>query len=91
MLASGTEIGYSLGLGDRLVAISHECDYPPEALCKPRTTRPLFEPGGLSSKSIDAAVREAMANHGTVYELDEPLLRALESAGLTLRAWTRTY
>lgn len=78
LLASGTEIVYALGLGDQLVAISHECDYPPEALHNPRISRPLFEPRGLSSKSIDAAVREVMAKHGSVYELDEPLLRTLD-------------
>ena len=78
LLASGTEIVFALGLGDQLVAISHECDYPPEALHKPRISRPLFEPRGLSSRSIDAAVREAIASRGAVYELDESLLHRLQ-------------
>ena len=29
LLASSTEILYALGLGDRVVAVSHECDFPP--------------------------------------------------------------
>ncbi|MGH7539652.1 MAG: cobalamin-binding protein, partial [Gemmatimonadota bacterium] len=29
LLASGTEIVDELGLGERLVGISHECDHPP--------------------------------------------------------------
>ena len=77
LLASATEIVYALDLGDALVAISHECDYPPEALAKPRVSRPRFDPTGLSSGEIDAAVRDAMARHGAVYALDEDRLRAL--------------
>ncbi len=77
LLASATEIVYELGLGDRLVAISHECDYPPEALTKPRLSRPRFDPQGLSSGAIDAAVRESMALHGSVYEVDADLLLTL--------------
>ena len=71
LLASATEMVYALELGDRLVAISHECDYPPEALSRPRVSRPRFDPAGLSSGAIDAAVRASMASHGAVYQLDE--------------------
>lgn len=78
LLASGTEIVYGLGLGKHLVGISHECDYPPEALGKPRISRPRFDPGGMNSAEIDRAVRHAMAAHGAVYELDEQRLRELE-------------
>ena len=38
LLASATEILHGLGLWDRVVAVSHECDYPPEAAGKPRVT-----------------------------------------------------
>jgi iron complex transport system substrate-binding protein len=78
LLASATEIVYELGLADQLVAISHECDFPPDALKKPRLSRPRFDPAGLTSAGIDAAVRDAMATHGSVYEIDETLLAALE-------------
>jgi iron complex transport system substrate-binding protein len=74
LLASGTEIVDALGLGDRLVAISHECDYPPELLDRPRASRPRFDPAGLGSGEIDAAVRAAMAEHGSVYAVDGDLL-----------------
>lgn len=76
LLASATEMVYGLGLGDQLVAISHECDYPPEALDRPRVSRPRFDPAGLPSGAIDAAVRQAMTQHGAVYQLDEARLRA---------------
>jgi iron complex transport system substrate-binding protein len=78
LLASGTEIVCGLGLGDRLVGISHECDYPSTVLSRPRVSRPRFDPEGLSSAEIDRAVRETMLAHGSVYELDQDLLRELE-------------
>jgi iron complex transport system substrate-binding protein len=77
LLASGTEIAWALGLGDDIVAISHECDYPPGVLDRPRITRPRFDPEGLSSGEVDAAVREAMADSGGVYAIDEEALRSL--------------
>lgn len=76
-LASGTEIACALGLGDDIIAISHECDYPPDVLDRPRVTRPRFDPAGLDSGGLDAAVREAMASGG-VYEIDVDVLRRLK-------------
>ncbi len=70
LLASATEITCALGLGDRLVGISHECDYPPEALDKPRLSRARFDPTLLTSGAIDAEVRRAMREHGSVYVVD---------------------
>lgn len=75
LLASATETVCALGLDDALVAISHECDYPPHVLNRPRVSRPRFDPAGLASGEIDAAVRHAMALHGSVYTLDVDALR----------------
>jgi iron complex transport system substrate-binding protein len=83
LLASGTEILVALGLEDRLVAISHECDFPPRVLDRPRVSRPRFDPGGLSSGELDAAVRTALAEHGSVYALDDDALARL-APGLIL-------
>ncbi len=77
LLASATEILYALDLGERLVGISHECDYPPEALDRPRLSRARFDPAHLDSGAIDAAVRRAMAEHGSVYAVDAERLAAL--------------
>ncbi len=78
LLASGTEIVDALGLGECLVGISHECDHPPHLLERPRASRPRFDPAGLSSGEIDAAVRQAMIDHGSVYEIDESVLEGLD-------------
>ena len=77
-LASGTEIACALGLADGLVGISHECDYPAAALDRPRISRPRFDPDGLSSAQVDRAVRNAMAEHGSVYEIDAAELKRLD-------------
>jgi iron complex transport system substrate-binding protein len=78
LLAGGTEMVFGLGLGDQLVGISHECDYPPEALGLPRVSRPRFPVEGLTSGEIDRALRDAMTRHGGAYEVDRVALRALE-------------
>jgi iron complex transport system substrate-binding protein len=78
LLASGTEIVHALGLGQRLVGISHECDFPPALMDRPRVSRPRFDPGALTSGEIDRAVRQAMADHGSVYELDASTLAELD-------------
>ena len=78
LLASATETVVALGLEDQLVAISHECDYPDSVLNRPRVSRPRFDPLGMDSGAIDRAVRQAMAEHGSVYEIDGPQLERLE-------------
>jgi iron complex transport system substrate-binding protein len=77
LLSSATEIVYALGLEDSLVGISHECDYPPEALRLPRLSRSRVDPAGLDSGEIDRAVRRAMEEHGSVYEVDQEALARL--------------
>ncbi|HSJ07969.1 MAG TPA: ABC transporter substrate-binding protein [Longimicrobiales bacterium] len=73
-LASGTEIVAALGLKDDLVAISHECDWPPDVLDRPRLSRPRFDPAALDSGGIDRAVRDAMLEYGSVYAIDDEAL-----------------
>ncbi len=77
LLASATEIVCELGLEDALVGISHECDHPPRVLDRPRVSRPRFDPEGMDSGEVDRAVRRAMAEHGSVYEIDADRLEAL--------------
>jgi iron complex transport system substrate-binding protein len=67
---------FALGLGPDLIAVTHECDYPPAALELPKVTRDVLPPG-LSSGEIDAAVRERTLQGQSIYELDTELLRDL--------------
>ena len=77
LVPSATEMLFALGLGDQVVAVTHECDYPPEAAGKPHLTRSLV-PAGLSAGEIDAAVRRLTGEGRHLYELDEPALAELE-------------
>jgi len=77
LLPSATEIVCALGLGDRLVGVSHSCDYPPSITDRPRLSRPRANLEGLSSGEIDAAIRAAMRDYGSVYEIDVAGLKAL--------------
>lgn len=67
---------FALGLGADVIAVTHECDYPPGALELPRVTRDLL-PEGLSSAQIDAAVKERILAGESIYELDVEMLREL--------------
>ena len=74
-LPSGTEIVFALGLGDSLYAVSHECDYPKEALAKPKIVRSRFDADKLSSQEIDRVVTEMYQRGERIYEVDEDVLR----------------
>ena len=73
-LPSATEIIYSLGAGDRLVAVTHECDYPPEAREKPVVVRAALPLETMTASEIDAAVSGQLASGGNLYVVDENLL-----------------
>ena len=90
LLPSATEICFSLGLGEQVVGVTHECDYPPEALEKPQLTRsmlpeslqthpgtsPPADPG--RSAAIDRHVRANVHQGSSLYALDAELLEKLE-------------
>lgn len=77
LVPHATELLFALGLGDRVVAVTHECDYPLDALALPQITRDAL-PAGLSAAEIDAAVRERTQRGEAIYELDADRLRDLE-------------
>src|SRR5204862_4023076 len=60
-----------------VVGVSHECDFPSEANTRPRVTKCALHDAGLPSKEIDEWVRRALHENGTIYMIDEPLLREL--------------
>jgi iron complex transport system substrate-binding protein len=77
LLPSATEIVCALGLADYLVGVTHECDYPDAVASKPRLTASRIPHRGMPSAEIDHAVRSQLAGHGSIYDLDEALLRSL--------------
>src|SRR5947199_4390631 len=60
-----------------VVGVSHECDFPSEAKLRPRVTKCPMHDAGLASKDVDEWVRRALRENGTIYTIDEPLLREL--------------
>jgi len=77
LVPHATELLFALGLGDQVVAVTHECDYPEAAGSLPHITRDRL-PAGLSAAEIDAAVREHTERGEAIYELDAERLRDLE-------------
>jgi len=77
LLPSATEIVYALGLGDNLVGVSHECDYPPEV-----KTKPVISTSDLSSTLRSAEVHGVVNAHHhpthSLYRIDEELLRQID-------------
>ena len=77
LVPAATEIAAALGLMEDVVGISHECDFPSEANTRPRVTNCPVYNAGHTSKDIDEWVRRALREKGTIYTIDEPLLREL--------------
>src|SRR2546428_162866 len=73
-LPAATEMLFALGLGDDLVAVSHECDFPPEARSRPKLTTALVDAATMSSAEIDAAVSRALAEGRATYRIDVDVL-----------------
>ncbi len=75
LLPSATEILCALGLTDRIVGVSHECDFPPDVVGRPVLTEPKLDPRGTSAE-IDAAVRRLVRDGLSVYRIRDDALRA---------------
>ena len=69
LLPSATEILFELGLGDHVVGVTFECDFPAEAKTK-RIVSTSALPEGLTPAEIDAVVKERMEAGEDLYRLD---------------------
>jgi len=78
LLPSATETLFALGIGDQVVAVTHECDYPAEATTLPVVTRSTLHLEHHHSAGIEDAVASAANAGQSLYEVDTAGIRALE-------------
>jgi iron complex transport system substrate-binding protein len=69
LLPSGTEIVAALGRSDSLVAVSHECDHPPEVGRLPRVTSTAID-HTADAATVDASVRAHVSTGHPLYSVD---------------------
>jgi iron complex transport system substrate-binding protein len=77
LLPSGTEILFALGLGESIMGVTFECDYPDEARTKPVVVRCKLAPG-LPQREIDRTVKEFSARAESLYRLDIEKLQEIK-------------
>lgn len=76
LLPSSTEILFAIGTGDDVVGVSHECDFPPQALSLPKLTRSALPTAGGAAE-IDRHVRRHLHEGSSIYHLDADLVARL--------------
>jgi iron complex transport system substrate-binding protein len=76
-LPSATEMICALGLGDRLLGVTHECDYPPEITDKPIVVRNVLPIESMSQSEIDRAVTQRLRDGLSLYRVDEALMQEI--------------
>ncbi len=75
---AATEIFFKLGVGDRVVAVSHDSDFPAEAMKCPVVS--FSKLGKLDdSKEIDDRVKEFVKRGESLYDVDGEQLMSLEA------------
>ena len=77
LLPSATEMAFALGLGDNVVGVSHECDFPPAAKSRRSVVRAALALQGMTQRQIDAAVSQRVREGNSLYEIDEALLQQM--------------
>ncbi len=78
LLPGATEIAFALGLGDQIVGVTHECDYPPEATRKSILVHSAIDPARMSAGEIDSMVVELLQTGKGLYHIDGAALRAAD-------------
>ena len=76
LISAGTEMLFALGLGDDVVGVSHECDWPAQCARLPRVTKSNVD-GSAASDEIDRQVRDRLAAGKSPYEIDGEVLARL--------------
>jgi iron complex transport system substrate-binding protein len=79
LVPGATEVLFALGLGDQVVGVTHECDWPPEAAERPHVTASLVESAELTSAEVDRAVATAAASGKPLYAIDADVWAEVEA------------
>jgi iron complex transport system substrate-binding protein len=77
LVPNGTEILFAVGAGDRVVGVSHECDFPAEARTRPILTGSALQPG-MTAAEVDQAVSAQVGSGESLYTLDEARIADLQ-------------
>ncbi|MFQ5968890.1 MAG: cobalamin-binding protein [Nitrososphaerales archaeon] len=74
-LPSATEILYELGVGQDIVGVTHECDFPPDASKKTVVVRSSFDSSKIGSEEIDKIVVKFVREAKDIYIIDDQALK----------------
>jgi iron complex transport system substrate-binding protein len=85
-LPAATEMVFALGLGERLVGVSYECDFPTAAKTKSVVVKPALPLEKMSLREIDSAVAERVGSGRSLYQVDERLLEQLAPTHILTQA-----
>src|SRR5919106_2984685 len=75
LIPSATEIAFALGLGEQVVAVSHECDYPAEARHKAVVVRSTMDSNQMTSAEIDSRVGQILQARQSLYAIEDEAFR----------------
>ena len=78
LLPSATELLFAVGAGEHVVAVTHECDHPPDGVRHlPRITASALPTEGAPAREIDTHIRTARHEGSSIYDLDTAMLAEL--------------
>src|SRR5437763_10214167 len=78
LLPSATEMICALGLGDQLVGVTHECDFPQLVHNKPKVVHNALPIETMTEREIDEAVSQRFREGLGLYVLDMELIERLQ-------------
>lgn len=69
---------YEIGLGDLICGVTHECNFPQQALDKPKVIVPTIDFDALNASQIDSKVRELSYHNLPFFNINEKLMQEIK-------------